>query len=106
VPLFANSNCPGFRRCAPVNAPFSWPKSSDSSSSDGIAAQLTFMNGPAQRPDAAWIARATRSFPTPLSPRIKTVASVSAMFLITVRIARIGGLPSSSGYSASVRRCL
>ena len=40
-----------------------------------------------------------RSFPTPLSPRIKTVASVSATFSMTVTMARIWGLPSRSGLS-------
>jgi len=44
-PLVAYSNWPGFCGCAPVNAPFSWPKSSDSRSPAGIAAQLTLMKG-------------------------------------------------------------
>src|SRR2546427_41619 len=43
------------------------------------------------------MARATRSLPTPLSPRISTVASVSAMLSMIVRMARIFGLPSRSG---------
>jgi len=78
----------GFLRCAPVNAPFSWPKSSDSRSPAGIAAQLTLMKGQLQRREAAWMARATRSLPTPLSPR---------------RIDRIAGLPSRSvAYSARI----
>ena len=34
---------------APVNAPFSWPKSSDSMSSDGTAAQFTVTNGLSRR---------------------------------------------------------
>ena len=37
---------PCARRRRPVNAPFTWPKSSLSSSSSGIAAQLTATNGP------------------------------------------------------------
>src|SRR5258706_123885 len=45
VPPFASSNLPTRRAMAPVNAPFSWPKSSDSSRFSGIAAQLTEMNG-------------------------------------------------------------
>src|SRR5438309_11441877 len=94
--MFANSNCPGLRRWAPVNAPFSWPKSSDSSSSWGIAAQLTLTNGPWRRAEAACTARAMRSLPTPLSPRINTVVSVSAMLSMTERIARIRGWPSKS----------
>ena len=40
VPPFASSTRPGFCRSAPVKAPFSWPKSSLSSSVSGIAAQL------------------------------------------------------------------
>src|SRR2546421_9557815 len=48
--------------------------------------------------------RATRSLPTPLSPRINTVASVSATLSISVRISRIAGLPSSNGtYSVAYR---
>src|SRR5882762_1388548 len=48
--------------------------------------------------------RATRSLPTPLSPRINTVASVSATLSIRVRIPRIAGLPSSNGrYSVTYR---
>src|SRR5437667_9514697 len=37
-----------------------------------------------------------RSLPTPLSPRINTVVSVSAMLSMTERIARIRGWPSNS----------
>src|SRR5439155_641878 len=48
--------------------------------------------------------RATRSLPTPLSPRINTVASVSATLSISVRISRMAGLPSSNGtYSVAYR---
>jgi hypothetical protein len=35
VPRCASSNAPARRAMAPVNAPFSWPKSSDSSSVSG-----------------------------------------------------------------------
>ncbi len=45
MPWFANSNLPGLCWMAPVNAPRSNPNSSDSSSSDGSAAQLTLTNG-------------------------------------------------------------
>jgi hypothetical protein len=37
--------------CAPVNAPFVWPNSSDSISSFGSAAQFTLMNGFFDRSD-------------------------------------------------------
>jgi len=47
---------------------------------------VTLTNGPSRRIDAAWRARATRSLPTPLSPLIRTVVSVSAMLSMTERI--------------------
>ena len=40
---------PGLRRVAPVNAPFSWPNSSDSSRAAGIAAQLIATKGAVAR---------------------------------------------------------
>ncbi len=43
---------------APVNAPFSWPNSSLSSSASGMAAQLTGTNGPAARALPRWMRRA------------------------------------------------
>ena len=49
VPLSACSNLPICRSVAPVNEPFSWPNSSDSISSSGMAAQLTCTNGPSRR---------------------------------------------------------
>ena len=45
VPPSASSNRPSLRCSAPVNAPFSWPKSSLSTSAGGIAPQFTFTNG-------------------------------------------------------------
>jgi hypothetical protein len=45
VPLSANSKRPTFCAIAPVKAPLSWPKSSLSSRSNGMAAQFNFMNG-------------------------------------------------------------
>ena len=47
VPLSASSKRPSLRLMAPVNAPFSWPNSSDSSSVSVSAPQFTFTNGPA-----------------------------------------------------------
>ena len=46
MPPSASSNLPRRAEVAPVKAPFSWPNSSLSISSVGIAAQLTFTNGP------------------------------------------------------------
>ena len=44
----------------------------------GIAAQFTLMKARADRGDRLWIARATSSFPVPVSPVISTVESVGA----------------------------
>ena len=44
MPRSACSNLPICFSVAPVNEPFSWPNSSDSISSSGIAAQLTWTN--------------------------------------------------------------
>ncbi|MFO0680036.1 MAG: hypothetical protein U0169_26175 [Polyangiaceae bacterium] len=52
VPPFAASNTPTFAFTAPVNAPFSWPNSSDSRSVSAHAAQLTATYGPFARADA------------------------------------------------------
>ena len=49
VPPSACSKRPRRELCAPVNAPRSWPKSSDSSRSFGMAAVLIAMNGPGAR---------------------------------------------------------
>ena len=45
VPPSADSNFPLRCEAAPVNEPFSWPKSSDSSSVSASAAQETLMKG-------------------------------------------------------------
>ena len=65
---------------APVNAPRSWPKSSDSTSESGSAAQFTATNGPRWRGPRVWIARATHSLPLPVSPVMSTVARERATF--------------------------
>ncbi len=72
MPRSACSNLPICFSVAPVNDPFSWPNSSDSISSSGIAAQLTCTNRSRLRRLLRWIARATSSLPVPLSPRIST----------------------------------
>ena len=78
MPRSACSNLPTCFSVAPVNDPFSWPNSSDSISSSGIAAQLTCTNRSRLRRLLRWIVRATSSLPTPLSPVISTVALVGA----------------------------
>ena len=75
VPPSACSNRPMRCLSALVNEPFSWPNSSDSSSSAGIAPQFTATKGRWRRGLAAWIARAAISFPVPDSPSIRTVES-------------------------------
>ena len=49
MPPCACSNVPGRSLVAPVNAPFSWPKSSDSRRLSGSAPQCTATNGPLLR---------------------------------------------------------
>ena len=61
-----------------VNAPRSYPNSSDSSSVSGSAAQLRAMNGPCLRGELRWMNRATTSLPGPDSPCNKVVASDAA----------------------------
>ena len=78
VPLSACSNFPTCFSVAPVNEPFSCPNSSDSIRSSGMAAQLTWTNRSRLRRLLRWIARATSSLPTPLSPAMSTVAFVGA----------------------------
>ena len=76
--MSACSNLPICFSVAPVNDPFSWPKSSDSIRSSGMAAQFTCTNRSRLRRLLRWMARATSSLPTPLSPVISTVALVGA----------------------------
>ena len=78
MPPSASSTLPGLRETAPVKAPFSCPNSSLSRSPSGIAAQLIATSGPAARLLARWTACATSSFPVPLSPRTRIVASEAA----------------------------
>jgi hypothetical protein len=78
---------------APVKAPRTWPKSSDSSSVSGIAAQFTLMSGIVRCALLAWIARATISLPVPVSPVMSTVlfdcATRRSIFSSTSSIARL-----------------
>ena len=85
VPPSASSNRPSRRSAAPVNAPFSWPNSSDSSRVSGSAAQLTAMKGCPRRGDRSCNALATNSLPVPLSPWISTVLETGAICSILTR---------------------
>ncbi len=78
VPPCASENLPFREAVASVNAPRTWPNSSDSSSASGIAAQFTLMNGLAASALHACTARATNSLPVPVSPVIRTVLRVAA----------------------------
>ena len=78
MPPSASANLPFLVVVAPVNAPRTWPNSSDSSSDSGIAAQLTLMSGMSRCGLRLWIARAISSLPVPVSPVISTVLLVSA----------------------------
>jgi hypothetical protein len=84
VPLSACSNLPICRSVAPVNEPFSWPNSSDSISSSGIAAQLTWTNG---RRDAGSRGESTghQFLADAALPPDSTVALVGAAFWIDAR---------------------
>ncbi|MGF6664722.1 hypothetical protein QF000_006390 [Paraburkholderia atlantica] len=96
---------------APVKLPFSWPNSSASISSSGIAPQFTATNAPSLRPLRSWMVRAISSLPVPDSPMISAVASVSATRSIcSYRSSITGDEPYSSPYdfspaTASPTRC-
>ena len=92
MPPSASAKRPFLVNVAPVNAPRTWPNSSDSSSVSGIAAQLTLMSGMLRCALRAWMARATSSLPVPVSPVSSTVlfdSATSSARAITSRIARL-----------------
>ena len=90
--------CPTLRPVAPVNAPFSWPKSSFSSRASGMAAQLMATKGPLARAESWWRARLISSLPVPLSPRMSTVASVAAArWIASIVSLRAGSSPRTLG---------
>ena len=91
MPRLARSKAPSTRLMAPVKAPFSWPKSADSTSPSGSAAQFSLMNGLSRRSLWSWIARANSSLPVPDSPCSSTVARVGAAMDTVCRIRRIAG---------------
>jgi len=73
-------------------APFTWPKSCDSSSVSGTPAQLTATKGCLARWEWAWMSWAMRSLPTPLSPVMRTFASPHATRSASAQIAWIAAL--------------
>jgi hypothetical protein len=91
VPPLAASTRPGRVACAPVKAPFSWPKSSLSNSVSGRLAQSTTTSGRAARALASCSARATSSLPVPDSPSSSTLAVDGATRATCASIARKAG---------------
>ena len=87
VPPSASAKYPLRSLIAPVKAPFSWPKSSESMVPSGIAPQFTAIYCPCLRRLNWWIICGKFSFPTPLSPVINTDKSVGATW-IAISIAR------------------
>jgi len=73
-----------------VNAPRSWPNSSEAISVPGSAAQLTVISARSARRERRWMARATSSLPVPVSPVMSTVESVAATFSRWLIIRRSG----------------
>ena len=78
VPPSARCTAPILSLTAPVKAPFTWPKSSLSIRSRGMAAQLIGTNAPFFCLLSLWMASAQTSLPVPLSPVMKTVAELGA----------------------------
>ena len=96
VPPSASSKRPRRRDTAPVNAPRSWPNSSLSNSVSVSAAQCTRTNFDPRRGDREWIALATSSLPTPLSPVINTEARLGATCSTISNAFFMGGLAVTS----------
>ena len=91
VPLSASSNRPLRRASAEVNAPRSWPNSSDSSRLSGSAAQLIAIRLPWRSSLEEWTALAISSLPVPVSPSISTVLLVPPMWRMSWKILCISG---------------
>ena len=90
---------------APVNAPRSWPNSSDSSRFSGIAPQLMATNGCLARGPRSCSACASASLPVPLSPSSSTGTLVVASFSMsrqTFSIAWLAVMIRSIGERAGI----
>ena len=85
VPPFASSNLPTLWVLAPVKAPFTCPKSSDSKRVGTRVPQSTATKGPLARGLSSWILRARSPLPVPDSPVMSTVESVGATILAISR---------------------
>ena len=100
VPPSASLKSPLFSLTAPVKAPLSWPKSSDSRRFSGRAPQLIETNGRAARAEVRWMARAMSPFPVPDSPVMRTVEVVRPILSTMSKTARIRRETPTSGPSA------
>src|SRR5262245_20525828 len=99
VPPSAISKRPGRSLIAPVNAPRSWPKSSDSINVSENSAQLTATNGRWLRRLLWWTSVAVTSLPVPLSPVISTVLSLSPITRKNSKTARLRALLPTTRFS-------
>ena len=82
VPSLAVWSRPSFDRSAPVKAPLMCPKSSDSINVGVRAEQSTGTNAFSRRNPSKCMARATSSFPVPVSPRSR----IGDVFWLTLSI--------------------
>ncbi len=95
VPPSASSKYPLRESTAPVKAPFSWPKSSESMVPSGMAPQFTAIYFPCLRELKAWMICGKNSLPVPLSPHTSTDRSIGATLTALSRAAvRAGALPT------------
>ena len=85
VPPSASSKYPLRASVAPVKAPFSCPKSSESIVPSGMAPQFTAIYLACLRAEYACIICGKNSFPTPLSPTTSTDRSVGATRRATLK---------------------
>ena len=103
VPWLASSKRPCLVWKAPVKEPLVWPNSSLSRRLSTKAEQSTGTNSFFALSLRVWIARATSSFPVPLSPVRSTVLSLGAARLMVEKTSRIAGLfPTMYGTSPKV----
>src|SRR6266478_2915089 len=103
VPPDACSNFPFCCLTAPVNDPRSCPNISLSKRGSGRAPQFTITSGPPARALFACSARATSSFPVPLSPSIRTFELVVAalrMYCLNCAITALS--PTSCCHAVSI----
>ena len=103
VPPSASSKRPWRRLTAPVNAPFSCPKSSLSIRLGGSAAQFTRTSARDRRRLRSWTARPNSSLPVPVSPSSNTAQLSGATCASRSRASRITELwPTISSKSWTV----